>query len=239
MMNENHDRDGDSEDVVRRFTWPWKLVERVRPAMAVATGMTSDGDETNGTAFHIGDGYFVTARHVAELFGLRLRMESGSTPLVLEIHSSISGADVSVIRTDGIASTYLDLGSNWDDVGPDGLIGAPVLLMGYPPIPKADRAVCVVAPGHLSAIIDRYDGVDHCHYITSVAPRGGFSGAPLIAAWDENEPWVMAVFVESLAANNQAPDNGFGAALSIDPVWRILEERNIRCAGIRWIEEFG
>jgi hypothetical protein len=222
------------------MTRPWEVYWQARPALALATGLTPEGDISSGTAFHVGDGYFITAAHLAGLkeFAIAPEDHAGDAVTVRAIFRSDYGADTTVIETDYAGQTYLDLGSNWDDIGADTLIGAPILMLGYPPIPRADGPVLVAAPGHIGAIISRYDGVRHLHYITSTTSRGGFSGGPVIATWGrDHRPWVIAVHVESLIRDDQPREIGFAAAISIEAAWNILDSHHIRCGGIRWLEE--
>jgi Trypsin-like peptidase domain len=219
-------------------TRPWDLYQIARPALALVTGLTPDGDVVSGTAFHVGNGYFVTAAHLAALseFAIQPEERMSERVEVRAVFRSDYGADVAIVETDFGEAEHLDLGSNWDDVGPDTLVGSPILLLGYPPIPRADGPVLVAAPGHIAAIISRYDGVGHLHYITSTTARGGFSGGPVIAGWGrERQPWVMAVHVESLLRDDQPRELGFAAAVSIEAAWNILDKHQIQCAGTAWL----
>src|SRR5436853_7763394 len=45
---------------------PRELYEKYASAVAYVAVRTSDGNESIGTAFHVGEGVFVTARHVVE-----------------------------------------------------------------------------------------------------------------------------------------------------------------------------
>ena len=45
---------------------PRDLFERYAPAVAYVSVRLPNGDESIGSAFHVGEGVFVTARHVVE-----------------------------------------------------------------------------------------------------------------------------------------------------------------------------
>jgi len=205
---------------------------QLRGGMAQALGQDSKGQRATGAAFHVGDGVYVTAAHIATLRHLRIVPASGNG-VGREI--TVSGSDiltagddrvdVALLRTEAVANVDLLIGTNWDDVIRDeDLMGWPILLMGFPVIPDSISAVLVMAPGHIAAVIDR-DKRKHVHYVTSALPRSGFSGSPLVVA--VKDPWVMGVLTSALTPVGKPTEVGFGAAVSIEPVWHLLDKYNL------------
>src|SRR5258708_34304028 len=57
-------------DASMRAVTPRELYQRYAPALAYIVLETPEGDERIGSAFHVGEGVFVTARHVVD--GLKI-----------------------------------------------------------------------------------------------------------------------------------------------------------------------
>ncbi|WP_339514411.1 S1 family peptidase [Pseudomonas sp. RL_15y_Pfl2_60] len=193
---------------------------------------TKDGDESIGTAFHIGDGYFVTAKHVLE--GNRLQEISITQPLSTntDYHNNhlfdeirprslkVVGdpiladgdVDVAIIRVDEAANIPAIKLSSTDDIylSEDITLLSPVVCVGYPPIPLTTHPFQVAVEGKINALV-HVRGSKYLTYVISATSRGGFSGGPLI----DESGLVIGVVTASLVKNNQPAEIGFFTCLSI------------------------
>lgn len=108
-MNEEHTglrhgRDHPSLDV---------LFQRYKVCMARVTARTEHGDLANGAAFHIGDGYLVTARHVIEDHELvAIEPESHASPRELTIADTLLPDEpttgLAILKTDFSLQHYME-----------------------------------------------------------------------------------------------------------------------------------
>ncbi|GHA41521.1 hypothetical protein GCM10010391_27100 [Streptomyces anthocyanicus] len=197
-----------------------------------------------GTAFHIGDGYLVTARHVIE--GRRLtklipaREGKVSLDSVEVIYPSDPTVDLALLKTDFSLDYYMthvkywgrddvrkvdhvEIGGHLDDWIDDGLVLMKVVAFGYPPIPTSPRPELVAVRGEVNAIIDPYVGSKHPLFVISPMARGGFSGGPVLT----EDGWLLGVVTSSLLTNHAVPELGYGAALTVEPLWDLLVENRI------------
>lgn len=201
-------------------------------AIACVVVETSDGDESIGTAFHIGDGYFITAKHVVE--GNRLQEVSITQPLTTNIgyydnHLSedirpralkvvggpwLANGDVDVAVICVEAADYIPaikLNSIGDiDLSEDMLLLSPVICVGYPPIPLTTHPFQVAVEGKINALV-RVRGSDHLTYVISATSRGGFSGGPVL----DESGLAIGLVTESLVRDNNPVESGFFTCLSI------------------------
>lgn len=211
--------------------------------MVRITVRTQSGDLSNGSAFHIGDGWLATAAHVindveieeivSEYCGKNLEIEK------IICHSD-EKVDLAIIKTDLDLSHYLTkttivgspegfeqtdhigIGGHLDDWIGDELVLSKVLLMGYPPIPFSSRPVLLASEGEVNAVVDKYNG-PHPHFIISNMGRGGYSGGPVISEYG----FLLGILTESLVMNNQSEELGYSSALSIEPLLVLLRENGI------------
>jgi hypothetical protein len=129
--------------------------ERHKVCMARVTVETSTGDLSNGEAFHIGDGWFVTAAHVlednklVEVVGhfldrpiqVRRTMRSPDPRVDLALMETDFDLEHYMARVhfhgirDDWKTDHIPLGDHLDDWIGEELILTSVLLMGYPPLP--------------------------------------------------------------------------------------------------------
>lgn len=202
------------------------------------------GDSGVGTAFHVGDGYLVTARHVIEnrrIVDLVTRQATLSVESIKPIYPTDPNIDIAILQTDFSLDSYktktriimggeevektdhLELGGHLDDWIDDGLVLLPVTVFGFPPIPLSREPVLVAARGEVNAIIDPYTGSPHPLFIISPLARGGFSGGPVLLG----DSYVLGVATSSLVHNEAAAESGFHAALTVEPVWDLLFENGI------------
>lgn len=211
--------------------------------MVRITVRTEEGGLTNGSAFHIGDGWLATAAHVvnggiieevvSEYCSQRLKVEN------IICHSNDS-VDLAIIKTDLDLTHYLtkttiagspdgfvqtdqiEIGGHLDDWIGDELVLSKVLLMGYPPIPFSNGAVLLAAEGEVNAVVDKYNG-PHPHFIISCMGRGGYSGGPVVS----EHGFLLGVMTESLVMNNQSEELGYASAISLEPLLALLHENGI------------
>jgi len=201
------------------------------------------GDLSTGTAFHIGDGWLATARHVVEGYDIEeMVSENCDKPLDVEqiIYHPNPLVDLAIIKTDFNLTHYIEkvtivnppdgfvkadrilMGDHLDDWLGDEFCLSKVLLMGYPPIPFSNGAVLIAAEGEINAVIDKYNA-PHPHFIISCMSRGGFSGGPVISEYG----FLLGVLTESLIHDNRDEELGYSAAISIEPLLELLYAHGI------------
>lgn len=201
-------------------------------AVACVVVRTKEGDESIGTAFHIGDGYFVTAKHVVEgnvILAVSITQSLGSssgyhsnhltddlrprTLSLLEGPKLADGdVDVAVLRVkaeNAIPSIRL---SSIDDIylSEENVILSSVVCFGYPPIPLTTHPFQVAVDGRINALI-KVRGSDYLTYVISATSRGGFSGGPVL---DESGV-AIGLVTEALVRNDSGAETGFFTCLSI------------------------
>jgi hypothetical protein len=219
------------------------LFQSYKPALARVTVQTATGDLSTGTAFHIGDGWLVTAAHVLKEGAVQeIVAEQHATPLSVQsvIFNSDDRIDLALMKTDLDLSHYLhmttihgapegfiqtdhiEIGGHLDDWLGDELVLSKVLLMGYPPIPFSQHAVLLASEGEVNAVIDKYIG-PHPHFIISCPARGGFSGGPVLSEYG----FLLGVLTESLVTNDKAAETGYSSAISVEPLLAMLHDNGI------------
>lgn len=229
---------------------PQELYERYSSAVAYVVVKTQTGDESIGSAFHVGDGVFVTARHVVD--GNEMLHIGTTTSILVDdpngpvtIHDKPGkfreilpgegiirsgphfhpddSIDVAAITVDGLEPPIIPLGSHLDDwMNDDAFMLAQVLIMGYPPIPFSNRPQLVAARAEINAVVDKYTG-GHPHFVVSAMPRGGFSGGPCIVEWD----FALGLVTESLIAGDHPTELGFMAVLTVESIFVCLQHHKL------------
>lgn len=219
------------------------LFQSYKRCIVRITVRTSLGDLSSGTAFHIGEGWLVTARHVVEGYDIEEMVpENCNAPLKVEqiIFHHNPLVDLAIIKTDFNLTHYIEkvtivnppdgfvkhdrilMGDHLDDWLGDEFCLSKVLLMGYPPIPFSNSAVLIAAEGEINAVIDKYNA-PHPHFIISCMSRGGFSGGPVISEYG----FLLGVLTESLIHDNRDEELGYSAAISIEPLLELLYANGI------------
>lgn len=221
---------------------------------AVAWVATSDakGDHHCGTAFHVGEGVFVTARHVVEdteVLEIGFDDNAASQHLVKrpehwgpKTHGAVSllegplfhsdeQVDVACFRVEPFPETWIPLGGHLDDfLGRHELVLFQTLVLGYPPIPFTTEPRLLASVGEVNALVELRDH-RHPHFIISSMARGGFSGGPVLIAYNEENPEggtaALGLVTESLNRDGNAPEQGFFAVLTIEPIFDCLERNNL------------
>lgn len=223
-----------------------QLYEKYAGALAYVAVRTSRGTDAIGTAFHVGEGVLLTARHVVEhndiveiatterhripdpeglvtVYGQEGRFRDA----VIGTATLVSGpyfhpdpqVDVAALVVSGVEPKVVPLGSHLDDwLNDEAFVLSDVVVMGYPPIPFSKRPVLVASKAEVNAVIDRYDA-PHAHFIVSAVARGGFSGGPCIVSWD----FALGLVTSSLGAERM----GYMAVVSVEPLLVCLDHHGI------------
>jgi hypothetical protein len=215
------------------------IYRAVRECVVRIIGNNAKGDPEIGTGFHIGQGYFVTARHVVEdLSQMQIKHTEGFAMIEsITVKSMLfprdPKIDLAVLKTDIQFTKYylngygampghtlsdfkgIPLGSLIDDAVSDHYILREVLLMGFPKIPLSDQPELVAVRGEINATVRKYIGPSHYFHVISTVARGGFSGGPVI----DDDGFLLGVFTESLTTSDRKDTEiGFAAVLSIEPL---------------------
>jgi hypothetical protein len=213
----------------------------VRAAGAVAFVAIIDkkGDEGIGTAFHIGDGIFVTARHVVDGVTIKevattksahLTEEAGgkvAPPRHLEIlegpYFGPDNLDVAIFRVDlgGVPLPAIAVSDHTDySLKENDLVLSNILVLGYPPIPFTTMPSQVVTLGQINAVVRVWHS-PVLHFIASTMARGGFSGG---VALDQSGV-AVALVTESLGESDMPVETGYMSLMSIEPAVDLAAEK--------------
>lgn len=214
--------------------WGRHQAEKFKAAVAFLESEDHLGDKGIGTCFHVGDGIFVTARHVIEgrsniSIGFDTAYPPHEATTIIDgphFHPN-PGVDVACFRANYCPRTYITLGGHLDDfMAHHDFLLYRVLIMGFPPIPLARAPFLVATVGEVNAVVDLCIG-RHPRFIVSSMARGGFSGGPAIIAYDElNEDAgsaALGLVTESLVANSSTVENGYLSVLTVEPIFVCLE----------------
>jgi len=211
------------------------------------------GQQRVGSAFHVGEGVFVTARHVVE--GRVIKEvgfdDQGTSQALVEDpkywgrqkHGQVNvidgprfhrdqRVDVRCLRIEPYPRAAIPLGGHLDDwLAQYELVLHRTLLLGYPPIPLADRPILVASVGEINALVELYVGCKHPHFIISSTARGGFSGGPVLVAYNEDNPHggtaALGVVTQSLARDGIEPELGYMTVLTVEPIYDCLEQHQM------------
>lgn len=212
---------------------------RAAGAVAFIAIVDSQGDDGIGSAFHIGDGIFVTARHVIDGVTIReiattksahLSEEAGGKvvpPRRLKIidgpYYGMDGLDVAVFRVD-LGTTPLPtitVSQHTDySLEENDLVLSDILIVGYPPIPFTTVPSQVVTLGQINAVVRvRHSPV--LHFIASAMARGGFSGGVAL----DQSGMALGLVTESLGKSETPVETGYMSLLSIEPAVDLAAEK--------------
>lgn len=185
--------------------------------------VNSDGDEGIGTCFHVGEGVFVTARHVVE--NNRRSTASGRDIEDIKFHAD-PAVDVAAFRISEVADGMpaIPLGSHLDDWINDGdFVLSRALVLGYPPIPMARNAVLMAQSAEINAVVDLLPPNRNVHFVVSAMARGGFSGGPVISEWD----FVLGMTTSSLVRNAEPEQLGHFTLVGVEPIYECLHQNGL------------
>ncbi|MBQ4838547.1 S1 family peptidase [Pseudoalteromonas luteoviolacea] len=235
-----------------------RYIESAGAVAFVAVVDKETEDNGIGTAFHIGGGLFVTAKHVVEgkviesvattkraVEKINRGVHSNQTadyvsPRKLHVidgphFSQEDGVDVAVFKVDignqKLPSLRLDSLTSHDIDDNSYLLGD-ALIIGYPPIPFSTMPIQVASLAKVNAVVDVWHS-KHPHYIVSAMARGGFSGGPVITEYGQ----VMGIVTESLVQNGNPTENGYMSVLCAEAVIKEIQkhyEFDLDAHGIWW-----
>ena len=229
---------------------PRELFEAYASAVAYCAVRSADGTESIGTAFHVGEGVFLTARHVVESKTI-LKFATTTDRYVADPNGSTTFAgrkgrfelipsgvgrvlrgplfhpddrvDVAAFVVDGLNPPAIPLGSHLDDwLNDEAFLLREVVVLGYPPIPFSREPKLIATRAEVNAVIDKYNG-PHPHFIISAMARGGFSGGPCLIQWN----FGLGLVTESLGANHQPAELGYLAVISVEPLFVCMQHHGI------------
>lgn len=223
-----------------------RLYQLYKPCVACVVVRDQHGDLHRGSAFHIGNGFLVTARHVVQSMEISevvphhyaqkpVSVKRVHTPLVESVDLAILETDfslehymtkVQIVEGDRFRKKvdFVQIGGHLDDWLDDGLILSKAIIIGYPIVPRVPSLVPVVIEAEVNAIVHRYDE-PYVHFIMSSVPRGGFSGAPVLSEFG----FLLGVLTDSLYGNDQPHELGFASAVSVEPLLELIHEDKIEC----------
>lgn len=238
---------------------PRELYSRYGASLVAVVTVDESGDEHIGSAFHVGEGTFVTARHVVEgqvSCGIELdtyrlfRLATDAWKQLLEETKQVPTAakhvfpfqphvhpdptkDVAVFSIPALAKLpAIPLGDHLDDwVGDHDFVLSEVLVLGFPPIPLSQRNVLVASQGHVNATVDLMN-VKHVHFIVSVTARGGLSGGVVLTEMGS----ALGVVTSSLTKNGLAEELGYLTVLTVEPILECLAMHGLlpRVLALEW-----
>jgi len=233
--------------------WARTQFAKYRGCVAFITTTDSNGDENIGSCFHVGEGVFVTARHVVEGRTIKeigfdddtinqelLKDRAYWGPQTHGRVNIIDGphfhnndhVDVACFKVKPYPQCSIPLGGHLDDyLTQYELVLYRTLVLGYPPIPLVARPTLVASVGEINALIDLYVGCQHPHFVISTMARGGFSGGPVLVAYNEDNAEggtaVLGIVTQSLTKNDNQPEQGYMAVLTVEPIYNCLEQNNM------------
>jgi S1-C subfamily serine protease len=226
-----------------------RLYDNYASGVAYISVRNPNGDLNVGSCFHIGDGVYITARHVVEkceinevgttvslnrLYETEETQKSGGYELENIFHSAKTSVlkgpffhpdpkiDVAALVIPDLKAPALPLGSHLDDWLGDDFTLSDAIVMGYPPVPFSNGPILITTKCEVNAVIDKYTG-GHPQFIISSMARGGFSGGPLISEYD----FVLGVVAESLVAGNQPAELGFFSVISVEAIYNCISHHRI------------
>ena len=222
------------------------LYQRYKPCVACVVVRDGLGDLRRGAAFHIGNGFLVTARHVVQDLDIEeiVPHHYAHKPVQLKrIHLPPGdGIDLAILETDFSLDYYMTkmkivegdrerekvsfvpIGGHLDDWLGDELVLSKAVLIGYPPVPRVNALVQVAVETEVNTVVNRYDE-PYAHFILSAVPRGGFSGGPVLS----EHGFLLGVLTDALHRDDQPHELGFASAVSVEPLLELIHEYRIEC----------
>ena len=231
--------------------WARNQFAAYRGCVAHIETLDAEGNPDCGTCFHVGDGVFVTARHVIEHRTIN-NVEFGDSAVKQELlqvqqywgarsHGDVHivegpsfhpepQVDVACFRVKPYPKAWIPLGGHLDNyLTQYELVLYRTLLLGYPPVPLTAEPILVASVGEINALVDLYIG-GHPHFIISTMARGGFSGSPVLVAYNEDNPEgtaVLGMVTQSLIRDEKPEEHGYMAILTVEPIFTCLELNNM------------
>jgi hypothetical protein len=246
-----------NDDAVARLYGRWARDTFWRYRCCVGLLSVEENGQTGaGTCFHVGEGVFVTARHVVVnkrvdkvefddcWMPARVRLPDSGITVPSRIRQSTitskflfhpdCNCDIACFRADPHPAAWIPLGSHLTDLlSKHELVLHPTLIMGYPPIPLSKRSALLATRGEINALVDSYlkDKCRHPAFVVSAMARGGYSGGPALVAYDEGNlesgTAALGVVIESLNRDNKHTELGYMAVLTIESIYECLEHHDM------------
>ncbi len=170
--------------------------------------------------------YLKAWRHPEEIDLSQVIYHDGGTDIALFRSAVFAANDVEKARTHQMPIPVhlydrIHLGPPMEDEISDNLLMLQGVVLGYPSIPFSAEPVLVAHEFRVSAVIERYD-TGRPAFILSGLPRGGFSGAPVIAQGG----WFLGVITEALYGQTLADPQAapYFQTITPDPVLEILQQ---------------
>jgi S1-C subfamily serine protease len=217
-------------------------------------------DEHIGSCFHVGEGVFVTARHVVE--GMTVKSIGTTVPYNEYEDSDVKGVriskttyhpsesssfddplyhpnpdvDVAIIKVHDLEAPAVPLGSHLDDWLGYEFVLTESIIMGYPPVPFSKDPTLISSKAEINAVIDKYTG-GHPQFIVSAMSRAGFSGGPAISEFG----FALGIVTESLGKNGEPTELGYLSIINIEPILVCLGHHKMMPTAIReqWVHDNG
>lgn len=226
--------------------WGRKYFHRYSQAVAFVEVTDNKGDKHVGTAFHVGNGVFVTARHVVEEMAITgIGVDKGIDPFKFGEQASYteykllagpflhndSTVDIACFTVSNPPEAELPLGGHLDVYlrGHELLLHR-VLLLGYPPVPLTKQTNLIACLGEINGLIETMHG-QHPSFLISTTARGGFSGGPVLIAYNEDDfmsgTAVLGIVTESLIFDGKAEESGYMAISSVQPIYDCLNQHSL------------
>jgi len=219
------------------------LVFRVGSAVVFVEVRKPNGDTDIGSAFHIGDGFFATARHVIE--GNEI-LSVGRHDTSVKTHSGPGGQivystthpafrvqqvenqyyhpepaiDAAIIKLAGRYEPTLQMDPAVATLTEGEFLMEEVVVLGYPPIPFSADVHLVVFRGEVSAVLNHRIGGER-YFVVSGMARGGFSGGPIVAV--RNPAVVLGLVSHSLVQGDRFMELGFIGGLSAKAIFETVD----------------
>jgi len=220
------------------------LYNQYAGALAYIATRDVAGDDHIGSAFHVGEGVFVTARHVVQdqkliQIATTSRAEIVIGPTSIEKQESSANVyfveprvvklvegpyyhhdqsvDVAIFRVEGLdpRTPRVPLGFHLDsDIEDNSFVLTEAVVLGYPPVPFTNAPRLVAARAEVNAVVDTRHTPYACFIISAIA-RGGFSGGLVMSEFGN----ALGIVTESLVSNNVPPELGFMTVLSVEPIF--------------------
>lgn len=232
--------------------WARNQFAEYRGCVAYMETKAVDGTVECGTCFHVGEGVFVTARHVVDqrtIIKIGFDDDAVNHELLqdqkhwgVKTHGSVNilgglffhsdpQVDVVCFRVSPYPKACLPLGGHFDNyLGQYELVLHRTLVLGYPPIPLTSEPRLVASVGEVNALVSLYVG-SHPRFVISSMARGGFSGGPVLVAYDEENSAggtaVLGMVTQSLIANDKVTEQGYMAVLTVEPIYECLEQHHM------------
>lgn len=232
---------------------PRELFEAYASSVAYVAVEHPNGDQSIGSAFHVGEGVFLTARHVVEgcrvvevantidrrvpdAKGLATLDYGDGTQMRYTFVPAAKGCvargpffhpdesiDVAALVVTGIDCPAIPLGSHLDDWLNDDAFALAQVVVFGYPPVPQSRAPTLISSRGEVNAIVDKYIGRHPHFIVSTIARGGFSGGPCLVEWD----FALGMITEALVHSDAPPEMGFMSLISVEPLFVCLTHHGI------------